>query len=113
MAAVVCQSIGQLCKGCLNCVVWPCKKGCELCGTTCHLCTDILCSPFVPYLFTTLALNIPPVVFGARGASACDDSDSRLWLFVNAILACVHIAGAFYIVVKIQGDEDGYLPGRR
>jgi hypothetical protein len=108
MAAVLCQSVGQLCKACLGCVVLPCKLGCELCGTTCNLCTDILCSPFVPYLFTTLALNIPPAIYGVRGTTTgdCDDASGKMWLLINAILAMLHIAGAFYIVVKIQGNEE-------
>jgi len=103
MAAVLCSSFGKLCSGCAEVVVWPCKKGCELCGQSCDLVSDVLCSPFAPYLITTLALNAAPLVYGLRSLTACDDPT---WLGVNALLAAGHLLGALYIVYKIQGEDE-------
>lgn len=102
MAAVLCHSVGTLCHGCVEAVAWPCKKGCECCGKSCDVVQDFICSPFVPYLTTTLALNIAPVLYGVRSLGACDNS---AWLATNALLCAGHIVGAIYIVSKIQADE--------
>jgi len=108
MAAVLCQSVGSLCKTCVECVVWPCKKGCECCGASCSACctlmNDVVCSPFFPYLVTTLALNVAPVVFGVRAVTECDGD--KMWLLTNAVLAALHIVAAIYIVVKIQEEDE-------
>lgn len=108
MAAVLCQSVGSLCKTCAECVVWPCKKGCECCGVTCSACctltNDVICSPFFPYLATTLALNVAPVVYGVRAVTECDSD--ILWLLTNAVLAALHIVAAIYIVVRVQEEEE-------
>ena len=103
MAAVLCQSMSQLCRGCAEVLAWPCKKGCECCGRSCDAVQDLICSPFVPYLATTLALNIAPALYGMRSYMRCEDA---LWLTINGFLAAVHIVGAIYIVYKIQTDEE-------
>ena len=64
---------------------------------------DLICSPFVPYLTTTLALNIAPALYGLRSYISCEDA---LWLTINGFLAAAHIIGAIYIVYKIQTDEE-------
>jgi hypothetical protein len=63
---------------------------------------------------TTLALNIPPVIFGAQSAGGDGSCQSvRTWVLVNAALCAAHIVAAFYIIIKIQADKElsqGLLP---
>ena len=104
MAAVICQSVGKLCHGCVEALAWPCKMGCACCGKSCGALQDVVCSPFVPYLTTTLVLNVAPAMYGLRALTSCDNNAT--WLTVNGLLAAVHIVGAIYIVCKIQADDE-------
>jgi hypothetical protein len=100
MAAVLCQSIGQLCSG-------LCKLPCNLvngcCENVCSALGQTLCSPFFPYLAVTCALNVPPVAWAIQSYTKgeCDAT----WLYVNAIGSLVHILGSFYICRAIQAHH--------
>lgn len=113
MAAILCQGIGKLCG---EVCVLPCKAcgaACKGCGAACnHGCAAmgwIFSSPFTPYLLTTLALNVPPAIWGIRSlvdsTSQQQRCDGDTWLWINAALAVIHITGAFYIVYRIQQDQ--------
>ena len=59
----------------------------------------MLCSPFFPYLFVTLALNIPPLTWSILSfSSACSLS---WWLWLNGPLCVVHIIASYYVVHQI------------
>lgn len=65
----------------------------------------MICSPFFPYLALTIGLNLPPTIWGVKSLAnvgACD----TLWLLVNAIATAFHMVAAFYIVHKIQTDDE-------
>mmetsp|Transcript_14081 Transcript_14081/g.23899 ORF Transcript_14081/g.23899 Transcript_14081/m.23899 type:complete len:229 (-) Transcript_14081:273-959(-) len=109
MAAVICTSIGDLCKGCFNII---CVAPCKACGVSCTACcngiTQALTSPFFPYLLVTFGLNVAPVVFGVNsitslGTAGC--GSAAQWMLVNAGLAAIHMVASLYIVHKIRKDE--------
>ncbi|KAL7569670.1 hypothetical protein ACA910_008324 [Epithemia clementina (nom. ined.)] len=110
MAAILCSSIASLCQGVGKCLSYPCR----LCGFACDGCCKtlghVLASPFSPYLITTLALNSPPLAWGIRAMMASNGGLERcngdLWLWVDAILCLGHMLAAFYIVYRIQKDEE-------
>ena len=107
MAAILCQGIANLCKALGSCCSLPCQLCGSCCGESCRLVGQLFSSPFTPYLLTTLALNVPPFVFGtkafieAKGARCHGD----VWLWVNAGLAMIHILAAIYIVHRVQEEK--------
>lgn len=78
MAALLCQSIGQLLSNC----TLPCRSCCD--GVS-----KVLCSPFFPYIALTVGLNLPPVLWGAKAITTdCDSS----WLLVNALATGLNVS---------------------
>lgn len=67
----------------------------------------MLCSPFTPYLSVTLAFNVPLVLWGWKTienkAAFCEKA---WWLWLNAVMAMIHIIGSCYIVYRIQEDKE-------
>jgi len=102
MAAVICTSLSELCRTSCNAVsrviCLPCKAlnlGCERLG-------DLLCTPFMPFLVVTFALNTPGVVYGFMSVDNYGCSDLFRWLIVNAVLSGIHMFGGMYIVNRIR-----------
>lgn len=115
MAALLCQSFGNLCVSCGACLTEPCKQCCgglsQILGQCCKGAAKVICSPFFPYIATTVALNLPPAMFGLQSITTPDcyqvDFDgSKTWLPINAILALCHIIASFYIAFKIQKEQE-------
>jgi len=96
MAALLCESFGKLCSGCSHAMCLPCRACCEGIG-------QAITSPFFPYIAVTLALNVPPTVFGIQ--SIAGQSCPATWLWVNAALCAIHIIACFYIAHKVQEDS--------
>lgn len=110
MAAVLCQSIGSCCSGMGRCLSCPFQVCGDCCSSCCSSIGRVLTSPFTPYLLTTVVLNLPPFVWGTRTAidvfhynSSCQNSR---WLYINAALSLVHLIAAFYIVHRIQEENN-------
>ncbi|KAL7569674.1 hypothetical protein ACA910_008327 [Epithemia clementina (nom. ined.)] len=107
MAAVLCQSLANICQTLVYVVTCPCR----VCGgDSCQWLGRALASPFTPYLLTTVCLHLPPSFWGLRAAFGvfyqsmrCKPGDR--WLWINAALSLVHIWGAFYIVRRIQDER--------
>ena len=104
MAAVLCQSVGDLCsqscKAVNKVICLPCKAlnlGCESLG-------EILCTPFMPFLIVTFALNTPAVVYGIKSLDNFGCTDLFNWLIVNAVFGVIHMIAAIYIVNKIKSS---------
>lgn len=122
MAAVLGNGIAQLCQGLCTILAVPCK----VCGTCCagigqacggcckvtgKACGFIMCqSPFTPYILVTFALQIPPIVWGVLATlNPADGGDCdfvNLWVDVYALLAVLHLVGAFYLVFKMAQNLD-------
>ena len=109
MAAVICTSIGDLCRGCTNIL---CVAPCKACGVTCDACcsgiSKVVMSPFFPYLLVTYVLNIPPLVLGIQSVSdlaTAGCAGGAQWLLINAALCLVHLLASLYVVHKIRKDE--------
>lgn len=101
MAAILCTTIGELIrKGCQVLTI-PCRA----CGLGCDKLGDIVCTPFMPYLIVTFALNTPAVVYAVKSFQyyACSYVLFR-WLVVNAVLSIIHMIAAFYIVNLIREE---------
>jgi hypothetical protein len=107
MAAVICQSIGDLCRGCGEIMCLPCKA----CGIGCQCLWDIASSPFFPYMFVTFALNIAPVALGIQSVpdlgGGC--TDLATWMLVNGIFCLIHMVACLYIVHKVQEENQNSL----
>lgn len=97
MAFLLCQSIGQLLSGATQCCTVPCRNCCE--GLS-----NVICSPFFPYLALTVSLNLPPTLWGVKSLENIGTCDT-VWLHVNAVATALHMVAAFYIVYKIQTDS--------
>jgi hypothetical protein len=97
MAFLLCQSIGQLLSGVTKCCTIPCRSCCD--GFT-----QVICSPFFPYLALTVGLNLPPTLWGIQSLANIRTCDT-VWLLANAVATALHIVAAFYIVYKIQTDQ--------
>mmetsp|Transcript_28997 Transcript_28997/g.29444 ORF Transcript_28997/g.29444 Transcript_28997/m.29444 type:complete len:271 (-) Transcript_28997:215-1027(-) len=101
MAAILCTTIGELIhKGCQVLTI-PCRA----CGLGCDKLGEIVCTPFMPYLVVTFALNTPAVVYAVKSFQyyACSYVLFR-WLVVNAVLSIIHMIAAFYIVNLIREE---------
>jgi hypothetical protein len=119
MAAVLCKSLGSLCTSCGQCVTLPFRACGQVCGAACENCVKVFASPFTPYILTTLALNLPPVIWGLRSAVSQVrqqqfDCHGERWLWTYAVLSFMHIVASIYISSRIQDsscddhDDDGY-----
>lgn len=99
MAAILCQTIGELIsKGC-KALAGPCKH----CGTCCDKLGELMCTPFMPYLVVTFFLNTPSVVLAMKSAPNYECSYSLFrWLVVNAAFSTCHMVASFYIVKIIR-----------
>jgi hypothetical protein len=102
MAAVVCTTIGELCSASCNAfskvICLPCRAlnlGCESLG-------ELLCTPFMPYMIVTFALNTPAVVYGVMSVQSVGCSDLFSWLIGNAVLCAIHMVACLYIIKRIQ-----------
>jgi hypothetical protein len=103
MAAVLCTALGDLCSTTCNAlsqvVCLPCRAlnlGCESLG-------QLLCTPFMPYIVVTFALNTPAVVYGIMGLINNFGCASLVrWLAINALLSGIHMIACLYIVQKIR-----------
>lgn len=100
MAAVICQSIGDLCRGCGEICCLPCKA----CGMGCQCLWDVVSSSFFPYMFITFALNAPPLLLGIQSITDLTGGcvDAATWLLVNAVCCGIHMVACLYIVHKVQ-----------
>ena len=116
MAALICESISKACTGvCSGCgsacsglgaaCGSICTLPCKLCGECCKATSELVCTPFFPYLALTAVLNLPSLGFAIRAAtqSSCDQTN---WLYVNCALCLVHVVMSIYIVRKIQASQD-------
>lgn len=109
MAAVLCSSVTRCCSALGHCLTFPCTACGTCCGSCCSAVGRVLTSPFTPYLLTTVVLNLPCVVWGARTIvdtlsykQSCQDTN---WVNINAVLSLIHLIAAFYIVHRIQEDD--------
>jgi hypothetical protein len=107
MAAIICDAIGQFCKGIGHVCGLPCKlcAGCCLVsGKACKLVCGCQ-SPFTPFVLTSVALHVPSLVFAVRtivDAPGCGFLST--WIYVYALLSVVHIVGSFYIAFRMGQD---------
>jgi hypothetical protein len=104
MAFLLCQSIGQLLSGATKCCTIPCRSCCEGLSHCCEGLSQVICSPFFPYLALTVGLNLPPTLWGIKSLVNLGTCDT-VWLYVNAVATALHMVAAFYIVYKIQSDQ--------
>lgn len=102
MAAVLCNGIGDLCSSTCNAfskvICLPCRAlnlGCETLG-------EILCTPFMPYMIVTFALNTPAVVYGVLSLQSVGCTDLFSWLIGNAVLCAIHMVACLYIIKRIR-----------
>ena len=114
MALLLCDGISKgckgLCEGLCHIINLPCRICCEGCKLSSDCCCRAVTSPFFPYLAVTCAFNLPPSVWGIQSLSlGC--GDDATWLVVNAVMTAIHIAAAFYIVARIQADDDFSVGG--
>jgi hypothetical protein len=110
MAAVLCKSLGSLCTSFGQCITLPFRACGKVCGVACENCVHVFASPFTPYIVTTLALNLPPVVWGLKSAviqwqTSQFDCHGELWLWTYALLSFIHIAASIYISSRIQDSS--------
>jgi hypothetical protein len=74
---------------------------CRACGVACNSITDVIMTPFFPYLAVTFCLNMPGVFFGAKGLGfQCPSLSS--WLVINGVLCVGHMIASIYIVNSIR-----------
>lgn len=114
MAAVLCGGINQCCQGIGKVLSFPCRacgSCCNIVGDACSGCCNVLrqvlcTSPVTPYVILTLACQVAPVVYGIFTVSnpAHDCGFTNVWIYVSALLAISHIAGAFYIAYRMAQD---------
>lgn len=105
MAAVICSSFGDLCRGCGDVVCLPCKA----CGVGCSSICEVVSTPFFPYLLTTFGLNIPVLALGLQSIpdfmnGGCG-SESR-WMIAAAGFAIVHMVASLYIIHRIREEKN-------
>ena len=109
MAAILCNSMGSLCQVVGQCLSFPCRICGVACEGVCQTMGRALTSPFSPYLITTVALNLPPIMWGVRAAASSQVGQIRCdldtWLWINAMLCLGHVLAAIYIVYRIQDDQ--------
>jgi hypothetical protein len=110
MAAVLCQSVGDLCtqscKAVSKVICLPCKAlnlGCESLG-------EFLCTPFMPFLIVTFGLNTPALVLGIKSLDNYGCSELFNWLIVNAVFAAIHMIASVYIVNRIKESAPDRTP---
>ena len=105
MAAILCQSFGNLCtsacSGCGQLCQLPCTMCSSVCKPACEGIKKLCTSNFCIYATVTLGLNIPPIINGliniASGVGGCKGSQ---WLIVNTLFCIAHIAAALYIALQ-------------
>jgi hypothetical protein len=110
MAAVLCQSMGSLCTSVGQIITLPFRACGQVCGLACENCGHIFASPFTPYIVTTLALNLPPCVWGLKSAISQFqqnqfDCHGERWLWTYALLSFIHIVASLYISSRIQDSS--------
>jgi hypothetical protein len=104
MAALLVSSIGRILRESFACVSYPMAACCEL-------TSRLICSPFSPYIFATLGLNIPPIVWAYKSIEAtirhasCFNGTKTTYLLINGIFAILHVIGSIYIIVRIQQNQ--------
>ena len=109
MAAILCQSISNLCSATCSGCGQICKLPCTLCSSVCKpMCEGIkkLCSShFCCYASVALGLNLPPIIFGLNSLAYGDCKGSQ-WLIVNLLFCIAHIAAAFYLALQSKSWSD-------
>jgi len=109
MAAILCQTIGELCSKTCECMKLPCSYVGQACSRSCEIVGEVLCTPFAPYLIVTLGLNTPAVVYAFKSIGDYDCSGSLFrWLVINAIFGLCHMVAAFYITDIIRKPAGYY-----
>lgn len=101
MAAVLCKGIGELCSGLGKAVGEVICLPCKACGCACSTMSEVLLSPFFPYLAVTFGLNLTGVYYGIKSLPL-DCPDLTNWLIANAVFCVMHMIGAWYIVHRIR-----------
>ena len=104
MAAILCKTIGELCDSFGKVLCLPCKA----LGFGCDVISEVIKSPFFPYLATTFALNVPPVVYAINSFNA-NCPDLAQWILINGGLCLGHLIASIYIVRKIQESHDDVI----
>ena len=109
MAAILCQSISNLCSGvCTGCgqlCKLPCTMCSSVCKPTCEAIKKVCSSPFC--IFTTLALglNIPPTIFGLSSLAYGGCKGSQ-WLSVNIFFCITHITASIYLAMQSKSFNE-------
>jgi hypothetical protein len=107
MAAVICESVGSLCRGCSEIICLPCKA----CGVGCECLWELVGSAFFPYMFVTFALNIPPFALGLKSIMDIENCrNEATWMIVNGVCCLIHIIACVYIVHRVQEEEKLNFP---
>lgn len=111
MAAILCESVGSLCKGLCDVIVIPCKVCGECCRSFLMIDRNICRSDYCCYLSTTLFTNVPILVislmsvhlsFVTRFDIGKGGTFLFTWFYVNGFLSIGHIAAAFYIIRQME-----------
>lgn len=110
MAAILCQTIGELIgKGC-QCIKLPCSYMGQACSKSCDMFGEVMCTPFAPYLILTLGLNTPAVVYALKSIDSYGCSPALFrWLLINAAFGICHMFAAFYITRIIRSEASGFV----
>jgi len=102
MAAVICNALDNILRGCGNLICLPCR----VCGFVTDEIVDAFNHNFCFFVTVVLGLSVPPIVFGiqgflrSQGDGICDDVG--LWLLINFIACFINIMAAIYIAIRIQ-----------
>jgi hypothetical protein len=109
MAAILCNSIGQLIHGTCDAVGSVLTLPCKACGIATDQLTSVCRSPFCLYLSVAIGLNLPPVIFTAKslgggyGDEGC--ASAANWMSVNGALCIINLMAAIYISNAISKES--------
>jgi hypothetical protein len=109
MAAIICSSVSDLCRGTCRIAGEIISIPCRLCGQCGNEVMKVMQSGFCLYLVTAFALQVPPVIKTIQALfqnNGCQDYSSvQTWLLWNSAGCIANIVGALYIVSKIQAEN--------
>ena len=113
MAAILCESFSKMCSGMCECIGHVLCLPCRICGTSCELTKDMICSPFFCYLAVVSFIMVPPICMTIMALVDGAGIGCKLfiWLLVNAALCVANITAAFHISRNILAEEDIEVAG--
>jgi hypothetical protein len=105
MAAILCQSVSNLCGATCDGIGKICKLPFTLCSSVCKpMCEGIkkgCASHFCLYTSVALGLNIPGIIFGLSSVAYIGCKGTQ-WLLLNILFCVAHITAAYYLASKSE-----------